>query len=74
VSQEPLLFGGSILDNIRYGRPYATQAEVEAAARTANAHDFIAALPEGYNTQVCSHVLQGHQLILMWFYLLCLFA
>jgi ABC-type bacteriocin/lantibiotic exporter with double-glycine peptidase domain len=53
VSQEPLLFSGSILDNIKYGRPNATQQEVEAAARSANAHDFIAALPDGYNTQVC---------------------
>lgn len=52
VSQEPLLFSGSILDNIRYGRPNATQAEVEEAARSANAHDFISALPDGYNTQV----------------------
>jgi ABC-type multidrug transport system fused ATPase/permease subunit len=59
VSQEPLLFGGSILDNIRYGRPHATQAEVEAAARTANAHDFIAELPEGYDTQVRRHAVCG---------------
>ena len=54
VSQEPLLFAGSILDNIRYGRPDATQTEVEAAARSANAHDFISALPEGYDTKVSS--------------------
>eukprot|EP00775_Hariotina_reticulata_P008041 gene8041-8236_t len=52
VSQEPLLFSGNILDNIRYGRPDATQAQVEAAARAANAHDFISALPDGYNTKV----------------------
>jgi ABC-type multidrug transport system fused ATPase/permease subunit len=52
VSQEPLLFSGNILDNIRYGRPDATQAQVEEAARAANAHDFISALPDGYNTKV----------------------
>jgi hypothetical protein len=40
--------------HIRYGKPDASIEEVEAAARAANAHDFIAALPEGYNTQVCS--------------------
>jgi ATP-binding cassette subfamily B protein len=50
VLQEPLLFSGTIAENIRYGRLDATQAEIEAAARQANAHDFITALPEGYNT------------------------
>lgn len=59
VSQEPLLFSGSIGDNIRYGRPGAMQAEVEAAAIAANASDFIAALPGGYDSKVgCGwHVL-----------------
>jgi ABC-type multidrug transport system fused ATPase/permease subunit len=52
VAQEPLLFSMSIADNIRYARPEATQAEVEAAARAANIHDFIAGLPEGYGTPV----------------------
>jgi ATP-binding cassette subfamily B protein len=52
VPQDVLLFGGSIADNIAYGRPGATQAEVEVAARQANAHDFIAAFPEGYRTVV----------------------
>jgi len=52
VSQAPALFFGSIADNIRYGRPDADQAAVEAAARAANAHDFIAALPEGYDTRL----------------------
>ncbi|GFH24318.1 ATP-binding cassette transporter [Haematococcus lacustris] len=52
VSQEPLLFSCSVGDNIRYGLPGASQEEVEAAARAANAHDFISALPEGYNTHV----------------------
>ncbi|MCA9526605.1 MAG: ATP-binding cassette domain-containing protein, partial [Myxococcales bacterium] len=52
VAQEPLLFATSIADNIRYGRPGATDAEVEAAARAANAHDFVVALPAGYGTEV----------------------
>ncbi|MEZ4472207.1 MAG: ABC transporter transmembrane domain-containing protein [bacterium] len=52
VAQEPLLFATSIADNIRYGRPGATDAEVEAAARAANAHDFVQALPAGYATEV----------------------
>lgn len=50
VSQESFLFSDSIRDNIAYGRPEATQAEVEAAARAAQAHDFIARLPQGYDT------------------------
>ena len=52
VLQETLLFSGSIRDNIKYAKPYATDAEVIAAARAANAHDFIMRLPEGYNTIV----------------------
>jgi ATP-binding cassette subfamily B protein len=52
VAQEPLLFATSIADNIRYGRETATQEEIEAAARTANAHDFILKFPEGYATLV----------------------
>ncbi len=52
VSQQPYMFEGSIRDNIRYGRPDATDAEVEEAARLAYAHDFIMAQPEGYDTQV----------------------
>ncbi len=52
VSQEPVLFAASIADNIRYGRPSATDAEVEAAARVANAHVFIHELPERYATLV----------------------
>jgi ATP-binding cassette subfamily B protein len=50
VLQDPLLFSGTIAENIRYGKLDATDAEVEAAARAANAHDFIAALPMGYET------------------------
>ncbi|WEX87165.1 ABC transporter ATP-binding protein/permease [Sinorhizobium garamanticum] len=52
VSQQAYLFEGSIRDNIRYGRPEATDAEVEEAARLAYAHDFILAQPQGYDTPV----------------------
>lgn len=52
VPQETQLFSGTVAENIRYGRPEATDAEVEAAAEAANAAGFIAALPEGYATQV----------------------
>ena len=50
VPQTPALFHGTIADNIRYARPEASQREVEEAARIAYAHDFIQALPEGYQT------------------------
>ena len=52
VAQDVQLFGASLADNIRYGRPDATDAEVEAAARAAYAHDFITAFPDGYATPV----------------------
>jgi subfamily B ATP-binding cassette protein MsbA len=52
VPQEPALFSGSVRDNIAYARPEATDAEVEAAARAAHAHEFIARLPQGYATPV----------------------
>jgi len=52
VPQDVLLFGGTILENILYGRPHATQEEVEDAARKANAHDFIMSFPDGYLTVV----------------------
>lgn len=52
VSQQPYLFEGTIRDNIRYGRPDATDAEIEDAARLAYAHDFITAQPLGYDTPV----------------------
>ncbi|MEU4800939.1 ABC transporter ATP-binding protein [Actinosynnema sp. NPDC023587] len=52
VTQENFLFDGSVADNIALGRPTATRAEVEDAARAVGAHDFIAALPEGYDTDV----------------------
>ncbi|HEX7038188.1 MAG TPA: ABC transporter ATP-binding protein [Pseudomonadales bacterium] len=52
VLQDPLLFNDTVRNNIAYGRPDATDAEVEAAARAANAHDFIMRLPDGYDTPV----------------------
>jgi len=52
VTQEPLLFQGTVLDNLRYARPDATREEVEAAARVANADGFIRALPQGYDTRI----------------------
>ncbi len=52
VSQDTYLFHGTVEDNLRMGRPDASQAELEAAARDANVHDTIAALPEGYQTVV----------------------
>src|SRR3954451_1243906 len=52
VLQETLVFDATVFENIAYGRPGATRAEVEAAARAADAHDFIAALPQGYDTPV----------------------
>ncbi|MBK0392878.1 ABC transporter transmembrane domain-containing protein [Ramlibacter algicola] len=50
VAQDPVVFSASALENIRYGRPAASDEEVHAAARAAFAHDFITALPEGYGT------------------------
>jgi len=52
VSQQPYLFEGTIKDNIRYGRPDATEAEIIEAAKQAYAHDFILAQPMGYDTPV----------------------
>lgn len=52
VTQETVLFNDTVLHNISYGKPGATQAEIEEAARTAFAHDFILQLPHGYNTVV----------------------
>jgi subfamily B ATP-binding cassette protein MsbA len=52
VPQEAVLFGGTIRENIRYGRLDATDEEIEAAARAANAHEFTIALPNGYDTLV----------------------
>lgn len=52
VFQEPLLFSGTIADNIRYGRPHANRDEIIAAANAANAHDFIVRLPNQYESEV----------------------
>jgi ATP-binding cassette subfamily B multidrug efflux pump len=52
VPQETVLFSGSVRDNIRYGRPSASEDEVIAAAKAAQAHDFIMELPHGYDTHV----------------------
>ena len=52
VPQEVILFGNTIAENIRYGKPNATDEKVADAARKANAYDFIAAFPEGFETQV----------------------
>lgn len=52
VQQDVYLFTGSVMDNIRYGRPDATEAEIVAAAQNANAHEFIMNLPDGYDTYI----------------------
>ena len=52
VQQDVYLFVGTVLDNIRYGRPGASRAEVIEAAKNANAHEFIMALPNGYDTDI----------------------
>ena len=52
VMQEPVLFSSSIAENIAYGRPGASRQDIVEAAKVANAHDFIEALPDGYNTRV----------------------
>ena len=52
VSQEPTLFNDTIAANIKYGKPDATDEEMYEAAKRANAHNFIIAFPDGYNTQL----------------------
>ena len=52
VQQDVYLFAGTVLDNIRYGKPNATEEEVVIAAKQANAHDFIRQLPNGYSTDI----------------------
>jgi ATP-binding cassette subfamily B protein len=54
VTQENYLFGGTVADNIRFGRPEATEEEVVSAARAIGAHEFITALPDGYDTDVAN--------------------
>jgi ATP-binding cassette subfamily B protein/subfamily B ATP-binding cassette protein MsbA len=55
VLQEPFLFGGTVADNIAYGRLDASRAEIQAAAEAVDAHGFIEALPQGYDTQLAEH-------------------
>ncbi len=52
VQQDVYLFAGTVMENIRYGKPEATDEEVVAAAKAANAHDFIMSLPDGYDTDI----------------------
>lgn len=52
VQQDVYLFAGTVIENIRYGNPDASQAEIIAAAKNANAHDFIMSLPDGYETDI----------------------
>ena len=52
VTQDTYLFHGTVADNLRFGKPDATQIELEDAARAANAHEFITRLPQGYETVV----------------------
>jgi len=52
VGQEPVLFSGTILENIKMGKPDATEEEVKEAAKASNAHNFISEFPDGYNTEV----------------------
>ncbi|MFN2218243.1 MAG: ABC transporter ATP-binding protein, partial [Anaerolineae bacterium] len=52
VPQDPFLFSGTIADNIRFGNPDAEEEKIEEAARLANAHEFIIALPDGYDTEI----------------------
>jgi ATP-binding cassette subfamily B protein len=58
VLQEPLLFSTSIAENIAYARPEATEKEIQEAAKSANAHDFIVSLPNGYQTLVGERGMQ----------------
>ena len=67
VLQDTHLFTGTVADNIRFGRPDATDAQVEAAARVANAHSFICRLPQGYDTMVTgdgANLSQGQRQLL----------
>ena len=52
VLQDSILFSGTVADNIKYGKPNASQKEIEEAAKQANIHDFIMTLPQGYNTEI----------------------
>jgi ABC-type multidrug transport system fused ATPase/permease subunit len=56
VSQEPALFSGTIMDNLRIGKMDATEEEIIEAAKTANVHSFISKLPNQYSTEVRLHI------------------
>jgi ATP-binding cassette subfamily B (MDR/TAP) protein 1 len=56
VSQEPALFSGTIMDNLRIGKMDATDEEITEAAKTANVHSFISKLPNQYSTEVRLHI------------------
>ena len=58
VTQDPILFSGTILSNIMYGMPNATREEAIEAAKRANAHNFVTAFPDGYDTQVGERGIQ----------------
>ncbi|XP_055530564.1 mitochondrial potassium channel ATP-binding subunit [Wyeomyia smithii] len=58
IEQQPILFGTTILENIRYGRPDATEAEVLEAAKLSQSHQFVSQLPEGYQTSVGERGIQ----------------
>jgi ATP-binding cassette subfamily B protein len=63
VSQSPILFQGTVRENLRFARPAASDSEIEAAARSAQAHDFITAMPQGYDTPLSENAsnLSGGQ-------------
>ena len=58
MTQDPVLFSGSILSNIAYGSPHVTRRQAEDAAKMANAHSFVTSFPEGYDTQVGERGIQ----------------
>ena len=67
VLQEPFLFGGTVAENIGYGRPGASPAQIRAAAEAVDAHAFIEALPQGYDTRLseqASTLSQGQRQLL----------
>jgi ATP-binding cassette subfamily B protein/subfamily B ATP-binding cassette protein MsbA len=67
VLQEPFLFGGTVAENIAYGRPGASPAQIRAAAEAVDAHAFIEALPQGYDTRLAeqaSTLSQGQRQLL----------
>jgi ATP-binding cassette subfamily B protein len=55
VPQDPVIFGATARENLRYGRLEATDAEIEAAARSAEAHEFLERLPQGYDSELGEH-------------------